>query len=73
MRVIVDTDVPVGYETAETSDAKTEVTDLVSDMLAWWGHDMGVEESDTHDPITVADKIVESLIEMGWRPTEVIL
>lgn len=71
-RRALDISAPEGFEVAETSEAKTEVTDILSDMLSWWDHDTGEEECSNPewDTISTADKIVERLIRMGWRPTE---
>ncbi|KMM44849.1 hypothetical protein CWIS_13525 [Cellulomonas sp. A375-1] len=61
--VITSVDAPAGYETAEVSDAKTEVADLL-------GQDFGgCDEPPTLGTLAAADRIIERLIETGWRPT----
>ena len=52
-------DLPAGYEASETSEAKAVAFD----------HLEGVYISDSGEAITAADRVVEALIEAGWRPT----
>ena len=67
---------PEGYEYAEVSAAKEAVTDLVSDCIYHWLWYAGVEypenvESENgQDAITVADAIVERLIQGGVKIPE---
>lgn len=73
-RKIVDTDAPFGYEVAETSEAKDIAMDRIQgviDHALWLGNVVDEDEVDMqgHDAISVADEIVEALIEAGWRPT----
>lgn len=76
MPEIIDISAPEGYEVAETTEAKDLVMDLVQDAIDHWLWYGGMEEPDDYekaggqDAISVADRIVESLIEKGWRPTE---
>lgn len=75
-RTIIDVRALEGMEVAETSEAKDVAMDIVQDALdhAFWLCDSeepdNLKEMQGHDAISVADKIVESLIGMGWRPTE---
>ncbi|WP_407316614.1 hypothetical protein UQW22_09830 [Isoptericola halotolerans] len=52
----LDVSAPAGYEVPEVSDAKTEVVDILHQL-------------DGEDRLTIGDRQVERLIEMGWRPT----
>lgn len=76
MKVIIDTDAPAGYETAEVSDAKDIVMDIVQEVIAECFLICGSEEPDDtremhgYDAIESAHNIVEALIKSGWRPTE---
>ncbi len=52
-----------GMDTEDTSDAKTEVAEVL-------GHDFGgYDEPPAIDGIDAAEAIVERLIALGWRPT----
>lgn len=56
----------VRFETAEVSEAKDAVQEIVSqayDYLDVWEQSY---EGPEIDPIALADQIVERLIEMGW-------
>ncbi|KZM78411.1 hypothetical protein [Cellulosimicrobium sp. I38E] len=66
---IVDTSAPAGYEVPEVSAAKDEVAEAVRDLLEY--HDVDIEAAygTNAGPISAADKIVEHLLELGWRPT----
>lgn len=57
---VVDITAPKGFEVQEVTEAKDLVYDLVYDSL------YVIEGS----IITLADQVVEQLIESGWRPTE---
>lgn len=73
---IIDVSAPEGYEVAETTAAKDIAMDIVQDVIDHCFWLCGEEEPDDtrkmqgHDAIEAADKIVESLIKAGWRPTE---
>lgn len=75
-RVVIDTSAPKGWEAQETTDAKNLVMDAVQEALDHVFWMSGAEEPDDtrklegHDAISVADRVVEALIEAGWRPTE---
>lgn len=60
-RHIIDitTDLIPGFEAEETSTAKS----LAFDVLEW------TYVPDSEDAITAADRVVETLIKAGWRPT----
>jgi hypothetical protein len=64
-RKIVDISAAEGFEVEEVSNAK----DLVMDLF--FTEDWGIPISDDGpvEPITIADTIVETLIDAGWRPT----
>ncbi len=66
---VVDTSAPAGYEVPEVSAAKDEVAEAVRDLLEY--HDVDIEAAygTSRGPISAADKIVEHLLELGWRPT----
>ena len=60
-RHIIDitADLVPGFEAEETSTAKS----LAFDVLEW------TYVPDSGDAITAADRVVEALINAGWRPT----
>ncbi len=66
---IVDTAAPAGREVPEVSAAKDEVAEAVRDLLEY--HDVDIEAAygTSRGPISAADKIVEHLLALGWRPT----
>lgn len=66
---IVDTSAPASYEVPEVSAAKDEVAEAVRDLLEY--HDVDIETAygTSAGPISAADKIVEHLLRLGWRPT----
>ena len=72
---IIDTTAPEGYEVAETTLAKNTVMALLDDLgnPACTEYPKLDETGDglvvIPDIIGMADKIVEKLIAMGWRPT----
>lgn len=59
MRNVIDITAIPGYEVEEVSAAKTEAVDIM--------HQEMVDEGEGF--IHIGDRIVESLIAMGWRPT----
>lgn len=59
MRNVIDITALPGYEVEEVSAAKTEAVDIM--------HQEMIEEG--NDFLHIGDRIVESLISMGWRPT----
>lgn len=66
-----------GWDTEETSDAKEEVYDLLDDIagahtdLFHWSSPARDDEDTVliTDLIGTADLIVETLVDLGWRPT----
>jgi len=69
-RTVIDTDAPAGYEVPETTDAKDAVYQHLAALLEWYGiTDHHEFFHPSQDAIGVADRVVESLIALGWRPT----
>ncbi len=66
---IVDTTAPAGREVPEVSAAKDEVAEAVRDLLEYHGVDIETAYGTNAGPISAADKIVEHLLALGWRPT----
>lgn len=72
---IVDVSAPEGYEVEETSYAKERAMDIVQEVIdhCFWLTDSEEPEDmrkmEGLDAISAADRIVETLIAMGWRPT----
>lgn len=70
-RRVIDTAADPDYEVPATTAAKDSVYGLVYDVYSYY--DINDEHplwSDSFDEIALADKIVEKLITLGWRPTE---